>query len=85
MMSLAAKLGDDLDLGSGRLDHLDSRFGAVVGDAEVLGPHAVDRWPAVAVARRRASGKRDAAGAFELGAAIGAEPCRSGNSSPASR
>ena len=55
---VAAELGDDLDFRAGRLDHLDLGLGAVVGDDEMLGPHAIDRGAAVAAGGRR--GERQA-------------------------
>ena len=50
---LAAELGEDLGFRSGRLHHHDFGFGAVIGDGEMFGPHAVDRRPAVGIGGRR--------------------------------
>ena len=44
---LAAEFGDDLGLRARRLDDLHLRFGAVVGDDEMLRADAVNRRPPV--------------------------------------
>ena len=62
-----------LDLRSGRLDHLDLGLGAVVGDREMLGPHAVDGEPAVGSGRRGRERQADAARPVEPGAAVVAD------------
>src|ERR1700704_2165 len=53
---LAAELGKDLGLRSGRLHHHDLAFRAVVRDGEMLGPDTIDRGTAVGIGRR--SGER---------------------------
>ena len=50
---LAAELGEHLGFRTGRLDHDDLGLGAVVGDGEVLRPHAIDRGPAFGIGGRR--------------------------------
>src|SRR5262245_33555237 len=67
---LAAELGRDLDLRPGRLDHLDLGVGAVVGDGEMLGAHAVDHRTAIAATVRRHERQGDAVGRVEFGAAV---------------
>src|SRR4029079_14793983 len=49
---LAAELGEHLRLRARRLDHDDLGFGAVIGDGEMFGTHAVDRRPPFRIARR---------------------------------
>src|SRR5690348_1520948 len=69
----AADMGDDLRLRAGRLDDVDGRLGAVVGDGEVLRPHAIDRGPAVRAAGRRRKRQPRAARPFEAGGGAGAD------------
>jgi len=38
----AAELGEDLGLRAGRLDHDDLGFSTIIGNREMLGPHAID-------------------------------------------
>src|SRR5437764_7653328 len=66
----AAELGDYLDLGTGRLDHLDVSLDAVIGDDEMLGPDAVDRGASVAARRGRGQRQARAAQRFELHFAV---------------
>src|SRR5215211_9150161 len=67
---LRAQLGSDLNLGPGRLDHLDRRLDAVVGNGEVLRAHAINRR-ATAEARRYTRKRQPrAAGSFEFAAAV---------------
>ena len=49
----AAEFGKYLGLRSGRLNHDDLGFGAVIGDGEVLRPDAIDHGAAVGIGRRR--------------------------------
>src|SRR6266702_1552197 len=65
-----AELGEDLGFRAGRLDHDDLRFGAVIGDGEVFGPHAVNGGLALGIGGRRGQRQLDAVGAFEAGAAV---------------
>src|SRR3954469_1137032 len=67
---LAAELGEDLGLRTGRLDHDDLGLGAVIGDGEMLGPHAVDRRLAVGIGGCRLERQLDAVRAFEEGTAV---------------
>src|ERR1700682_4053900 len=67
---LPAKLGEDLRFRPRRLDHDDFGFRAVVGDGEVLGPHAEDHWLAVRVGRRRLQRQFHAVRTLETGAAV---------------
>src|SRR5712671_4792275 len=66
----APELGDHLDFGAGRLDHLDGSLGAVIGDDEMLGPDAVDRGAPVTAGRRRGQRQARAALPFELHFAV---------------
>src|SRR5690242_4393468 len=66
----AAKLGDNLNFGAGRLDHLDGGLGAVIGDDEMLGPHAVDRGASIAAGRRGGQRQARTAWNFELHFAV---------------
>src|SRR5450830_146564 len=67
-----AELGDDLNFRTGRLDDPDHGFGTIVGDGEVLGPHAIDRFATLAAARRCGERQARAAGSFEFEFSIGA-------------
>src|SRR5258707_7881835 len=49
---LAAEFGEHLGLRSRRLNHDDLGLGAVIGDGEMLGPHAVDSGLAVGIGGR---------------------------------
>src|SRR5215207_3779020 len=69
----AAKLGKYLRLRAGRLDHLDLRLRALVGEYEMLGPDAVDRRPAIPSRGRRGERQAHAGWSLERRAAVGAD------------
>src|SRR6266446_6154735 len=64
---LATKLGEDLGLRAGRLDHDDLGFRAVVRDREVLGPDAVHRRPSFRSGWRRCQRQLHAVRALKTG------------------
>src|ERR1035437_2359148 len=68
-----AELGDNLDFRTGRLNHLDHRLRAIVGNGEVLRPYAIDRFAAVAARRRRGQRQARAAAPLEFEFAVGAD------------
>ena len=72
MMSSPPSLATTWVSDAGRLDHHDLGLGAVVGDGEVLGPHAVDSRAAVGAARRRRQRQAHAARPFEAAAPFAA-------------
>src|ERR1017187_4627679 len=67
------ELGDDLDFRTGRLDHLDHRLGTVVGDDEVLGPHAIDRFAPIAALWCSGERQACAAGPLKFELSVGAD------------
>src|SRR5579872_7535354 len=66
----AAELGEDLGFRSGRLDHHDFGFGAVVRNGEMLRPHPVDHRPSVRIDGRGSKRQVDAVWSVENGAAV---------------
>src|SRR5882672_7529549 len=66
----AAELGEDLGLRAGRLDHDNLGFGAVIGDGEMFGPHAIDGGLAFGIGWCRLERQLDAVRTFEGGAAV---------------
>src|SRR3984885_3715224 len=67
----AAELGEHLRFRSRRFDHHDFRLRAIIGNREMLRPHAIDRGPAVRIGRRRRQRQLHAVRPFETGAAVG--------------
>src|SRR5579872_3592549 len=70
---LPAELGGDLNFRAGRLDHLDHRLRTVIGNGEVLGPNAINRWPAARCSRRRRERQVHIISADEFGLAVAAD------------
>src|SRR5882757_4470177 len=67
---LAAELGEHLGFRAGWLDHDDLGLSAVIGDREVLGPHAIDGRQALGIGGRRLKRQLDAVRTFKAGAAV---------------
>ena len=61
----AAKFGDDLQFGTGGLDDLHFRLGAVVGEREMLRSHAVNRRLSIAGGAGSRQRELDASRSFE--------------------
>src|ERR1700733_2624671 len=67
----AAQLGEYLRFRSRRFDHHDFRLRTIIGNREMLRPHAIDRGPAVGIGGCRRQRQLDAVRPFEAGAAVG--------------
>src|SRR3954463_7388218 len=67
---LAAKLGEHLRFRTGRLDHDDLGFGAVIGDGEMFGTDAVDCRTPFRIGRCRLLRQLAAFGPFKPGSAV---------------
>src|SRR5437660_10368375 len=67
---VTAELGDDLDLGAGRLDDQDFGLRTVIDDAEMLRPNAVDDRSSVGIPRYVGDRQAHAARPFHLRLAV---------------